>query len=85
MILSSGHPSFTDIKACGHQLAAVSSGAASDCFVYQQFSKEAPASLHASPDLLRRDLIEEQLGHAKDRHYYRSDVSEMVNTFSLYQ
>lgn len=37
MMLCSGHPSLAGTKACGHQLAAVSVGAVSDCFVYQQF------------------------------------------------
>lgn len=61
----------------------------SDCLLYQQFSEEVVASLcavgAASPDLLRTELVEEQLGHAEDRHHCRSDVSEIVNTFSLYQ
>lgn len=26
-----------------------------------------------------------QLGHAKDRHCHKSDVSDMANTFNLYQ
>lgn len=30
-------------------------------------------------------LAEEQLGHAKDRHCHKSDVSDVANTFNLYQ
>lgn len=50
-----------------------------DCLVWQQHPPAAGGAQHSS------DLLRAQLGYAKDRHCHKSDVSDMANTFNLYQ
>lgn len=58
-------------KAGGCQLAA----SGKRVVTAQRGSSIPPAAGAAAPDLLRAQLVEEQLGHAKDRRCHESDVS----------
>lgn len=48
----------------------------------KQWQQHPPAAGAAGP---ASQLVEEQLGHAKDRYCHKSDGSDVANTFNLYQ